>query len=292
MSKLATSTVLLGGLAILLVKEPTAKVLVTGGDLAGIVEITDAPTLALSNVFSANFLSASRRAAPAPTTAQRYLVSFLLPDVRRNVFARLFERPRLRTSYVVYFNPDDSGYVYVPGAHDAWSVLNHGTIIRDTVEGHWTYANPLWTRAIDARLARAGRRPPPTCPAAPQIPPTDPAFREFAGLRDSLSAHGVHVLCMYHSTFDGAYGSRAGAAMLTDRGPFAALLFPGPASALHISVGVARDQIVTTVRSPYTTRVDSVWDLDPAFMFIHGRWVLDSFGQSPLDSALRASLAP
>jgi hypothetical protein len=192
---------------------------------------------------------------------------------------------------VVLFNPDDSGYVYVPGPSDAWSQLNHGTIIRDTVEGHWTVANPVWARLIRAHLASAARRRPPSCASTPQYSSADAVFADFASLRDSLTMRGLHILCMYHSTFDGAFGSHAAAGMVTDRGPFVALLFPSDVThSIRINTVVRRDQIVAVVHSPYTTRVDSLWDADPAFMFLHGRWLLDSFGQAPLDSALRASL--
>src|SRR5438477_7719908 len=98
----AFSAALVAATWIAAAKGPTSKVLVTGGDLAGVVEITDASSLRNANLFAANFLDTARHAAPAPSTADRYRVTFYLPDDSRGLLARIFDRPRLRVAYVVY----------------------------------------------------------------------------------------------------------------------------------------------------------------------------------------------
>ena len=100
-------------------KEPTRKLIISGGGLAGGVEIVDSTTLALSNVYSGNFLGPGAAQAP-PASAPRYEISFYLPQ-RGSWLYSLTHRPRLQVSYVVYFVPDaahHSGYIYVPGRDD------------------------------------------------------------------------------------------------------------------------------------------------------------------------------
>ena len=77
-------------------KEPTRKILIFGDGLAGMVERVDAPTLSLSNVYTGAFLDTVRGAAPVPTEAPWYQVSFYLPNraggrfVGRTKFSRSF----------------------------------------------------------------------------------------------------------------------------------------------------------------------------------------------------------
>ena len=292
------SAVVLGavGIAASLAKSPTHKLTVTGGDLAGTVEIMDAPMLGLSNVFTAAFLDTARRFALPPTTALRYRVTFYLPDDTRGILARLFERPRLRPSYVVFFTPErnDTGVVLLPGPGDPWASWNHGTIIRSGLEGRWSYANAAWGSTLAQRLHHARHLSwPTTCPTTQVLMPSDSTFADVQQLRDTLGAHGLRVVCAYHGTFDGAFGAPRGAAVLTDHGSFAAMFFSSvrDAHSFTVTSTIKDGQYATVLRRAGLPRPDSTYgDADPTAIFVHGRALFDSFGQSVLDSALRASL--
>src|SRR5436190_22982954 len=73
-------------------KEPTRKIILWGGQLAGMVEIMDPTTLALSDVFSGTFLDAARGAASNPAGLPQYDVSFYLTDDRGTLLQRWFAR--------------------------------------------------------------------------------------------------------------------------------------------------------------------------------------------------------
>src|SRR5690242_13706336 len=70
-------------------KPPTRKVIVWGDRLAAGIELTDSLTLALSDVFTGNFLGPVRAAPPPVATLPRYEVSFYVTDARGGVLASL-----------------------------------------------------------------------------------------------------------------------------------------------------------------------------------------------------------
>ena len=142
-------------------KEPTRKLIISGGRLAHPVEIVDPATLALSDLFAGNYLDTARHAAPEPRRLPQYEVSFYLPDDRGNALERLFARTRLYRAYVVRLALDSAqhtAYVYIPGDGDTRSARNHGVIIRSELEGHWTYASDAWARRISDAIRHAKTR--------------------------------------------------------------------------------------------------------------------------------------
>jgi hypothetical protein len=56
-------------------------------------------------------------------------------------------------------------------------------------------------------------------------------FEDVDALTAVLETHGLHVLCAYHSTFDGTLGQR-GAGIETSVGSFAVLFSPALLSSL------------------------------------------------------------
>jgi hypothetical protein len=280
-------------------KEPTRKLIISGADLAGVVELTDSTTLALSDIYGGTFLDASREVAPPAPNLPRYEISFYLPDHRGSLLGRVFGRPRFYRAYVVYFTPDiagRAGYVYLPGAGDTWASWNHGVIIRSDREGRWSRASRAWGERIADAIAHARRRPPPSCPAqgdVGRLQPGDPVYRDVSELAAVLEAHGLHVLCTYHTTLAGVLGEFHAAGVMTDLGPFAVFFFPPPAGAesVRVSSTVKDGQLLTVLRGPNAQRpVDSLYSADKTDILVHKRWLFDTFGQLPLRAALRAAV--
>ena len=139
-------------------KEPTRKLIISGGGLVAPIEITDPATLALADIFAENFLDTTRQFAPVPAGLPRYEISFYLSERHSSWFRRWWGRPRLERAYVVYFTPNDlrhESYVYLPGAGDRWAGWNHQVIIRPDREGRWNYAATAWSQRIANAIAHA-----------------------------------------------------------------------------------------------------------------------------------------
>jgi hypothetical protein len=281
-------------------KEPTRKLIISGGGLAGLVEITDSTTLALSNVFTGNFLDTSSAVGAEPRDLPEYELSFYLSDLRGSALGRLFTHPRLYRAYVVRLVVDSAthaAYVFIPGNDDPWGRWNHGVIIRQNQEGRWIAASPAWSARVAHALANARRLPKPSCerlanPAypLPVFTAGDSLYPSIAQLTHVLEANGLHVLCAYHDTFDGFLGRRS-AGVMTDHGGFAAVFFSTPADAHAVSVSgtVRNGDIVTEVRAPHSPRpVESLSGAEPGSVVIRGPWLLISFGQSDLTRSLRS----
>jgi hypothetical protein len=280
-------------------KQPAAKVIVDRGDLAGVVEIVDRQTLDLSNVYTGNFIDSARGVASPPAGLPQYEVSFYLPDIRGNAVARLFQRPRLYRAYVVFFAPDTarhSGYVYVPGPADTWASWNHGTIVRSSLEGHWSYASPAWGQRLTDGIMHARKRSAPSCPrdSLALLRKGDSAYDDVAELRPVLEANDLHVLCSYHSTMDGLLGESHSAGIVTNLGWFEAVFFTPPrgAEAITVQSSVKDGQLLTVLHGPGAGRPGATMpSADKSDFVIHKRWLFDTFGQLQLRDALERAVA-
>ena len=276
-------------------KEPTRKLIISGGGLAGGVEIVDSATLALSNIYSGNFLGAGI-AQPPPVSAPRYEISFYLPQ-RGSFLYNVTHRPRLQVSYVVYFVPDavhHTGYVYVPGPDDTWSDWNHGVIVRQQYEGRWSVASPAWAERINSAIARGRRVPAPRCPISDTsfFRSGNPIHADVGALTALLEKNGLHVLCAYPSTYDQTLG-RPAVGMVTSLGAFAVLFFPPPAGAERVSISskVVDGQVVTVLRSPDRgQRPVTMASADKTDFLAYKRWLFDTWQQAQLRAALETAL--
>jgi len=278
-------------------KEPTRKLIISGGGLAGGVEIVDSATLTLSNVYSGNFLGMPGAAQAPPASAPRYEISFYLPQ-RGSWLYNLAHRPRLRVAYVVYFVPDavhHTAYVYVPGRDDTWSGWNHGVIIRQQYEGRWSVASPAWAERINSAIARHRRVPAPRCPISDTsafFGRGNPIHGDVSALTALLETNGLHVVCAYPTTFDRTLG-RPAAGIVTNLGGFAVLFFPPPAGAERVSITsrVVDGQVVTVLRSPdQRERPVTMVSADKTDFLAYKRWLFDTWGQPQLRAALASAL--
>lgn len=278
-------------------KDPTRKLIISGGGLAGGVEIVDSATLALSNVYSGNFLGMPGAAAAPPASAPRYEISFYLPQ-RGSWLHNLTHRPRLQVAYVVYFVPDAShhtGYIYVPGREDTWSDWNRGVVTRQQYEGRWSVASPAWAERINSAIARGRRMPAPRCPisdSSVSFGPGNPIHDDVSALTALLEMNGLHVLCAYPTTFDLTLG-RPGAGIVTNLGGFAVFFFPPPAGAerVNITSRIVDGQVVTVLRSPDTRqRPVTMVSADKTDFLAYKRWLFDTWGQPRLRAALADAL--
>lgn len=278
-------------------KTPTRKLMVWGGQVAGMIEITDQATLALSDVFNGNFLDAARGVAPVPRGLPQYTVSFYLPDDRLSLWQWLFHRPKLRRAYVVQYALDSAvhvGYVYVPGDSDVWAHWNHATIIRPAQEGHWSYASAAWAAHLESAIERAHALPAPKCPgdASALVGPSDSTYRDAQEVKAALEAGGVHVLCTFHSTLDGMVG-RPTVGVLTAFGPLAVAFFASASEAHAVRLrGYVRDGVeITALRAPTSGARDWTFaESDPSDFIVRGRWLIATFGQGDLQAAIRSAL--
>lgn len=283
-----------------LAKEPTCMLIISGGGLMSTQVIKDSATLALSDVYAGRFIDTTRPPVTLPAGIVKYQISFYITDYRRNAFARLFSGRRVFRAYVAEFALDSArgtGYVYLPGDGDPWANWNHGTIIRAGRDGRWSYAAPEWTRRVATAIAHARRAPEPACPIAggsgELLRQTDSAYRDAQELSGILESHGLHVLCSYPTTMAGMLGEWHAAAFMTSRGVLSALFFPPPAGAEAVTVTstVKNGQLITVLHGPNAEQpVANLYDADPAGFVIYHRWLIQSFGQPGLDSAIRAAI--
>jgi hypothetical protein len=278
-------------------KGPTSKLIIYGDRLAGPIEIVDPATLALSNLFVANYLDAARGAAPEPRALPQYEVSFYLPDDQNSAWRRFLHDTRLRRAYVVRLAVDSAhhvAYVYLPGDGDLWAGWNHAVIVRPELEGHWSYASSVWAEHIAGLIAHARRAPAPACPteAGALFAPSDSLYAATQELRATLEARGIHVFCAYHSTFDRTL-DRPAAGILTDLGPMAVVFFHSDADIRDVTMRgyVANGQAVTLLhRDGAHPPTISMVDAEPQSFIVHGRWLVDTFNQHQLASAVREAL--
>ena len=128
-------------------KAPTVKITISGGP-ASAVEVTDPQVLAISDVWSGQFLDVSRSPEnEAPKGVLPYEVSFYVKLAENDV----------RKMYVAYYYPNsatEQGFLYLPGKGVVWQ-LNVGTILREGRDGKWNYASPAWEALIKPLLTRA-----------------------------------------------------------------------------------------------------------------------------------------
>jgi hypothetical protein len=283
-----------------LAKEPTCMLVISGGELMGTQVIKDSATLALSDVYAGRFIDTTRPPVALPAGVVKYQISFYLTDYRRSALVRLISGRRVFRAYVVDFALDSArstGYVYLPGDGDTWASWNHGTIIRAGRDGRWSYATPEWTRRIATAIAHAPLSPEPACPIAggsgELLRQSDSAYRDARELSGILETHGLHVLCSYPTTMAGMLGEWRAAAFMTSRGVLSALFFPPPAGAEAVTMTstVKNGQLITVLHGPNAARpVETLYGTDPAEIIIYRRWLIESFGQPGLDSAVRAAI--
>ena len=280
-------------------KEPTRKLIITGGHLAGMVEITDSATLALSDVYTGNFLDAAASEVHQVSGLPEYDLAFYLDDHQRSLLQRLFTKPHLYRAYVVRLALDTvthEGWVYLPGGDDLWAGWNHGVIVRSDREHRWNRASPEWTRRIAPVLAGA-RRVTPTCPpaeAAGLLQTHDAVWRDADELRRMIESAGIRVLCTTRSTFDGTLG-RPAAGLVTTLGPLAAVAFPSANAARAVEIrGSVKDGLAETVlRSPGPPPTGATFgSAEPSSFVVVGRFLIDTFGQRDLEASLSARTRP
>jgi hypothetical protein len=139
-------------------KEKTTRIVITGGDLATAVEITDPKILDSFNVWTGPGTSSneaegfivqwSRGAiAEPPSRLPQYQISFYT--------ARLADWP----FYVVSYCYDPSlrrGYVHFPGFVAKWYPQDVATIFRG-VEGNWFFSRTVWDATVGPLIT--GGRP-------------------------------------------------------------------------------------------------------------------------------------
>jgi len=130
-------------------KSPTVKIIISGGGLTSTIEATDPRILAISNVWSGQFLDRSRGTEKEPPRGlRRYEVSFYVKIANNEV----------RKKYVLYYylnTATEPSYIYLPGKGETWYSLNVGTIIREEQDGKSNYASPAWEDLIKSMIASA-----------------------------------------------------------------------------------------------------------------------------------------
>lgn len=186
--------------------------------------------------------------------------------------------------------------VYLPGEGDAWTAWNHGTIVRRTQDGRWHPAAAPWGAAVEQAIARARRRPAPTCAGAvgpAVVHAGDPIYHDIAEIVERLDRHNVNVLCVFWSTLDGMFGSARTLGVMTRLGAITVFTFdnPGQAAAPLLSTSVVDGQLMTTVSVPGRERPDSVFGADRNEFVRYDRWVIDTFQQPALRAAVREALS-
>jgi hypothetical protein len=278
-------------------KVPTRKLIISGGRLAGGPEIVDSGTLALSNVYTGNFLGTPGGVQAPPVTAPVYKVSFFLPQ-RTSWLYNLAHGPRLQIAYVVYFVPDavhHTAYVYVPGRDDTWSDWNHGVVIRQQYEGRWSVASPAWAERINGAIARHARVPAPRCAVSDTsafFGAGNPIHADVRALKALLERGGLHVLCAYPTTFDQTLG-RPAAGIVTNLGGFVVLFFRPPADAERVIIAskIVNGQVVTELRSPDSTeRPVTMVSADKTDFLAYKRWLFNTWQQPQLRAALASAV--
>jgi hypothetical protein len=156
--------VVLGLSTVLSAKGETARITISGANLANPVEITDSNIVRQFQVWSgpgtrsciggrSNCVEGTEgfivdwlagAVAERPSGLQQYQVSFYVTD------AQAGRTGSEHLAYVVSygFDPASSeGYVYLPGTGDQWYALNSSSIYRGR-EGHWFRATAAWQKVV------------------------------------------------------------------------------------------------------------------------------------------------
>ena len=132
-----------------LAKADTLKITISGGGLTSPVEITDPRVLALSNVWSGNFLDATRTPESKPPKG--------LLAVEVSFFMKIAEND-IRKNYVAFYypnSPGEQGYIYLPSKGSPLWWLDAGSIMRTGRDGKWNYASPAWEALVKPVLIHA-----------------------------------------------------------------------------------------------------------------------------------------
>ena len=126
-------------------KAPTVKILISGRRLIRPVEIADPQLLALSNVWSGQFLDTSKAPETEPPNA--------LSPLEVSFFVKVADH-EIRKMYVVCYYPRarGQGFLYLPGKGAAYW-RNVSTILREGRDGKWNYASPEWETLIKLSLS-------------------------------------------------------------------------------------------------------------------------------------------
>jgi hypothetical protein len=130
-------------------KTDTFKITISGGGLKSPVEITDPRVLALSKVWSGQFLDWTRTPESEPPKG------FLAVEV--SFFMKISEND-IRKNYVVFYYPNSpgrQGYIYLPSKGSPLWWLNAGSILRTGRDGKWNYASPEWEALVKPVLIQA-----------------------------------------------------------------------------------------------------------------------------------------
>ena len=130
-------------------KTDTFKITISGGGLKSPVEITDPRVLALSNVWSGQFLDWTRTPESEPPKG------FLAVEV--SFFMKISEND-VRKNYVVFYypnSPGQQGYIYLPSKGSPLWWLDASSILRTGRDGKWNYASPEWEALVKPVLIQA-----------------------------------------------------------------------------------------------------------------------------------------
>ena len=136
-----------------LAKADTFKITISGGGLTSSVEITDPRVLALSNVWSGQFLDATRTPESKPPKG--------LLAVEVSFFMKIAEND-VRKNYVVFYYPNypgEQGYIYLPSKGSPLWWLDAGSMMRTGRDGKWNYASPAWEALVKPVLIHAQAAP-------------------------------------------------------------------------------------------------------------------------------------
>jgi YVTN family beta-propeller protein len=130
-------------------KTDTFRITISGGGLTNPVEITDPGVLALSNVWSGQFLDWARTPESKPPKG--------LLAVEVSFFIKIAEND-IRKNYVLFYYPNSSGeqgYIYLPTKGSPLWWLDAGSIMRTGRDGKWNYASPEWEALVKPILIHA-----------------------------------------------------------------------------------------------------------------------------------------
>jgi hypothetical protein len=148
---------------LLFAKGTTVRIVISGGDLAEPVEITDPKVAACFHVWSGRGTSSGE--------PQSFIIDWLKGKAEapkgHPVYQVSFVTTRLdRTTYVVSYVVDPStkqGYVYLPGKADPGYEDNVWLIYRG-VEGNWFHAWSEWEGTAHPLIAKARKTSFPATP--------------------------------------------------------------------------------------------------------------------------------
>jgi hypothetical protein len=146
MRSIAVATIVLACIVVggsVAAKGTTVKLVISGGGLAGPIEITG-KDVAFANPWGDAFVRAWTSIPPPATDRPRYHVSFYDEFGPGNV----------KMMYIVEYcrNPEGGGAIHLPGRGDERYRLNVSTIYRDGLNGQWFPASDEWERIVGSHL--------------------------------------------------------------------------------------------------------------------------------------------